>query len=302
VADRSLAGGFGAHTGPVRSVAFSADGRLLASGSEDRSVLVWDLATGRIVRALPGLSTRVNAVAFGPGGLLFAGDQDGGVRAWRLAGAELAWTRDVIDPVYAFAVSPDGSRLATSPVELAVEDGRPLRVRPSGPLGTAGTLSGSAYGVAYDADGTLLLADQRGSFVLLGNGPTRSGRLEGRTLVTAAFIPRTRDFALGTNEGDVLLLSGETLTEIGVLGRHRARVKGVAASPDGKRVVSCGDDRELLLWDVAARRGLGPVGTHPAPVLAVAFSPDGRHVASGGHDGSVRLHAGRRLLWGRELP
>ena len=100
----------------------------------------------------------------------------------------------------------------------------------------------------------------------------------------------------------MLLLSGNTLSEIGVLGRHRARVKAVAASPDGTRVVSCGDDRELLLWDLATRRPLGPVGTHPAPVLAVAFSPDGRRVASGGHDGSVRLHAARRHLWGRELP
>lgn len=302
VVDRSLAGGFGAHTGPVRSVAFSSDGRLLASGSEDRSVLVWDVATGRIVRSLPGLPTRVNAVAFGPGDLLFAGDQDGGVRAWHHTTGALAWTRDATDSVYAFSVSPDGSRLATSPVELASEDGRPLRVRPSGPLGTAGTISGSAYGVAYDADGSLLLADQRGSFVLLGNGAARSGRLQGRSLVTAAFIPGTRNFALGTNEGEVLLLSGETLSEIGVLGRHRARVKAVAASPDGKWLVSCGDDRELWLWDLAARRRIGPIGTHPAPVLAVAFSPDGRRVASGGHDGSVRLHAGRRLLWGRELP
>ena len=83
-----------------------------------------------------------------------------------------------------------------------------------------------------------------------------------------------------------------------LFGKHDARVKSVSFSPDGKRVISAGDDKMIAVWDVASRKLVTRIGLHTAPVYAVAWSPDGKLVISGGADHSVRLYTRHRSLWG----
>jgi WD40 repeat protein len=107
----------------------------------------------------------------------------------------------------------------------------------------------------------------------------------------------------GEDQGTVRLWGARRLRQVAELERHKARVKSVAFSPDGKEVVSACDDKTTCLWDADRRKLITRIGTHTSPVLSVAFSSDGKQIVSGERerDHSVRLYTRRRVLWGWRL-
>ena len=103
------------HTNSVTSVAFSPDGKLLASGSRDQTIKLWDVASGQAVRTLTGHTDKVTSVAFSPDGkLLASGSDDETVKLWDVAsGQEVRTLMGHTDFVTSVAFSPDGNLLAS---------------------------------------------------------------------------------------------------------------------------------------------------------------------------------------------
>jgi WD40 repeat protein len=114
----------GRHTDGVSSVAFSPDGSLLASGSRDRTIKLWRVADGSLVRTITGHTGEVNSVAFSPdGSLLASGSEDRTVKLWRVAdGALLRTLEGHTGSVRSVAFSPDGSLLASAGQECVERD------------------------------------------------------------------------------------------------------------------------------------------------------------------------------------
>ena len=251
------------HPGARNALAFSPDGRLLASAAGPNAVTLWDATTAEPVgEPLAGHTDAVSSVAFG-GDVLVSGSLDDTVRLWApRAGDPLGTTlRGHQDSVTSVAFDPAGGLLASGGFDTTIRLWDPATGAPVGsPLvGHTDAVSALSFDPkAFDPKAS----DPKG-------GRLASAGLDGSI--------RLWDTARGVPLGAPLL-------------GHAGAVDDVEFSPDGVLLASAGDDATVRLWDPATGRQRGPpLAGHDDHVFAVAFSRDGTRLAAGDADGVVTI-------------
>jgi len=302
-------------------MAFSPDGRLLASGSEDNAIRLWEVETGSMVRKLSGHTGNVRSVAFSPDGRFLASGScreikyggncyQGEVKLWDIETGRTVYTRRTHkDWVYSVVFSPDGRLLASGSCGrhpgLTCDQGeiKLWEVATGREVRTLEGHIGVVRSVAFSPDGRLLASAGGTWDNTIRLWEVTTGRevrtLRGySTLRSVAFSPDGHLIAFGHCEkhkygkciqGEIKLCEVASGRELRTLEGHTKWVESVAFSPDGKLLASGSGDNMIKLWDVATGQELRTLRGHTDPVWSVAFSPDGKLLASGSGDETLMV-------------
>ncbi len=279
------------HTGSVNSVAFSRDGRTAISGSDDKTLIQWDVSTGRAIRTFVGHTAPVLCVAISPDGTqILSASSDNTLRLWDIGEGKAIHTFiGHSDQVICVTFCPDGKTAISGSKDNTLKlwdlsTGEVLR--------TFTGHSSAIVSVAVSPDGKTLIS---GSHVTARIWDIASGKQTGTFsgqsdwIQSIAFSPDGKSVLSGSYDKTVKLWDPASGKEIHTFLGHTAALRGVAFRPDGKTAVSASDDNTLKLWNLETGEAVYTFAGHKGGALSVAVSPDGLMALSASDDQTLKL-------------
>ncbi len=295
--------GINTQSGKLSAVAYSPDGKIIASGGEDRIVKLWDTESGKEIptREMKYHTTVIEDLTFSPDGkVLVSCGRDRNIVIWNVtSGDVIKVLTGSLGDVYSVDISLDGQLLASC------GDYGSIKIWRTANWTEEKTISahfGSIYSVHFSPDGKLLASGSDDHFLKFWN--TTSWKLDSthsplfflQELRAVRFSPDGKYLAIGCRSStfagaaDMWLYDTESRTYDPLVGHVNAiGDDAIDFSPEGKLLATGASDETVRLWNVTSKETVKVLAGHHRAVDAVAFSPDGTMVASCGYDGIIWL-------------
>jgi WD40 repeat protein/serine/threonine protein kinase len=290
------------HTFGVNCVAVSPDGKLLASGSGDKTVRIWDAANGQEIRILTGHTDNVTCVAFSPDSKRLAsagggweGGKPGEVKVWEVAnGQEAVSYKGHTHWVQSVTFSPDGKWLASSSGSGTVSRAE-IKIWDSATGKDILTLkghTGEIASVAFGPDGKELASASWDYTLRVWDTVSGKEKLKlsvPTNLTSVLFSPDGKRLFSAGVPGDVKVWDADKGKEILTFQAGREGLRCLTCSSDGKRLATASSDGTVKVWDAESGREQLDFKGHTSWVSGVAFTPNGQRLVSGGADQTVKV-------------
>ncbi|GET39050.1 serine/threonine-protein kinase [Microseira wollei] len=241
---------FTGHSSFINSLVFSPDGQILISGSADKTIKIWHLATGKEIRTIKDHNSFINYLAIAPDGqTLFSASADKTIKLWNLAtGKEILTLKGHYGYVNYLAITPDGQTLVSASADKTIKlwnlsNGQAIR-----------TLKGHLTSV-----NSLAISQ------------------DGKTLFSAGADKNIKIWDLATGK------------QIRTLTGHTSFVNYLAISLDGKKLLSASADKTIKIWDIASGKEINTLKGHTSFVSYLAMAQDGQTLISGSADKTIKM-------------
>jgi WD40 repeat protein len=311
------------HPGIVYAIAFSPDGKLIASGSGDQTIKLWNSKTGELRSTLSGHSRKMTSIAFSADSkTLVSGSEDDTLRIWDTINGSLLRTITAFKPgiggISSVAVTHDGKTvIAGSGTEIKIWDaatGRLVRTLATDESHTSGEPGGlqmtsccgsEVRSLALRADGALIVSAHEDGTIKLWDANKgellRTIKSRFPDLRSVAVSGDGNLIATGYNEGDsrVDLWSAQTGKLVGSLGKDSDYVRSLSFNNDGSMIVTGHMSDDVKVWNAKTGKLIRQFKQPFSEDDQVAFSPNGQHIVSGGENQNIMLWdiTTGKLIW-----
>jgi WD40 repeat protein len=272
------------HRHRITAVAFSPDGRQVASCSEDKTIKLWDPNTGKELKSLVGHDSRITSLAYSPDGrYVVSGGLDEIVRIWDVqTGEALHNLTGHSREVSCVEFSPSGELLASGSLDQTIRWWDP---RTGVERGSPIQHDGDVMSIAFHPDGAVLASGGRDGGMRLWSVADGKKvdeiKAHGDVLFAVAFSPDGAQIATGSKDKTIKVWDVKTKDLFTTMRGHARHVLTLAYSPDGRRIASGGADRLIKLWDVSSGDELTTLVGHSSWVTSIDYDPEGRRIVTG---------------------
>ncbi len=280
---------FKKHTKPVLSVSFNRDGNLLASGSEDKAIYIWDVNSFEIVYSIENNYFPIQALQFAQENQILAACGPD-IKLMSFNGELLKTFSGNTTHIWSFDFNAETDKIVSGSYATKI------RVWNYTTGETLFNLEGhekSTLPVCFSHDGKYIVSGSLDQTVRIWNAVTgeeiRNMNKHSDNIYSVKFHPGGKYFASASGDKTIRLWDFSTGEVIKSYIGHDKEVMDIDFSPDGKHLISCSYDNTIILWETISGNKLYSFIDHEGPVNCVKYSPDGEYLASASDDKTVKL-------------
>jgi len=280
------------HSDWIGGIDFSPDGKILASGSGDFTIKLWNVSSGNEIKTLMGHSGAVRSVAFSQSGnLLVSGSYDDTIKLWNVSdGSEIMTLIGHSNLIFSVSFSSDSMILASGSYDNTI---KLWNVSDGNEIMTLIGHSNTVRSVDFSPDNKILASGSDDNTIKLwniSNGNeimTLKGHLG--SISSVNFSPDGKILSSGSYDKTIKLWNISNGNEIMTLKGHSSSIFSVNFSPDGKLLASGSSNSTIKLWNISNGNEIMTLKDHAGSIVSVNFSPDGKILASGSDNSTIKF-------------